>query len=218
VVEGDADAWRGEIDAARRAFAFLVEELGAAPPTVSAGMRECALIWTLPGAQVRLFFEAFAAPHLGVRIRSDEEPRRVLAELPLSLLVREALPPEEEALGALPAATDESLARLADLLRRAAADLLGGDRTRVTRLRAAAAADRRRRDRERFGTSTGETPRFAHRPTLAELFADVSNDGLRSPRAYQAVWDYDYARAEIAAFLGCDEAAVQALLDQWEGV
>jgi hypothetical protein len=138
-VEGDAGEWRDEIDAARRAFAFLTAELGAAPPTISAGQRECALTWTLPGVQVRLFFEAFAPAHLGVRLLSDEEPRRVLADLPLSLLLRDALPTAEgEAADALPAAPDESLERLADLLRRAGGDLLGGDRTRVTHLRRAA--------------------------------------------------------------------------------
>lgn len=217
-----ASAWTREIAAATEAFSFLATHFGAAPATVSAGQRECALTWALPRAAVRVFFEAFAPPCVGVRILSDDAPPRVLADLPLLLLVRDAAPGEEEALHAAEAAAgappDALLERLAGLVQRTAGDLLRGDRTRLPRLRQALATERRRRDKERFGTSTGETPRFDRRPTLAELFSDVTNEGLRSPRAYQAFWDWDYPLSEIAAFLGCDERAVQALLDSWDGL
>ena len=87
--------------------------------------------------------------------------------------------------------------RLTSELRRHAADLLRGERTRVPRLRRLRAAETRRENKESFGTSTGETPRFSGRPTLEELFADVTNEGLMTPRAYHAVWDYDYPLAKI---------------------
>jgi hypothetical protein len=211
-------AWSREIEAATRAFAFLVDELESAPPAVSAGPRECALTWVLADASVRVFFEPFALPHAGVRVFSAEEPRRALADLPLLLLVRDAAPAQEDVLRSLTGPPEETLPRLAGFVRRAAGDLLCGDRARLPRLLRAAADERRRRAREQFGTSTGESPRFDRRPSLAELFSDVTNEGLRAPRAYQAFWDYDYPLAAIATFLGCDEPAVQALLDVWDGV
>ena len=51
-----------------------------------------------------------------------------------------------------------------------------------------------------------------------ELFADVTNEGLKAPRAYQAYWDYDYPLDEIARFLGVGERQVQALLDEWDQI
>ena len=53
---------------------------------------------------------------------------------------------------------------------------------RPKRLRA---TEVRRESKETFGTSTRETPRFTGRPTLKELFADVANEGMKTPRAYQ---------------------------------
>ena len=114
------------------------------------------------------------------------------------------------------ASLEETLAVHAELLRRHAADLLRGKRTRVPRLRRRRAEEVRRDNKERFGTSTGETPRFSGRPPLEELFADVSNDGMKIPRAYQAYWDYAYSLAEIGRFLDVGEEEVQAMLDDWD--
>ena len=87
--------------------------------------------------------------------------------------------------------------------------------SRVPRLRRLRAAETRRENKETFGTSTGETPRFTGRPTLEELFGDVTNEGLVTPRIYQAFWDYAYSLAEIGRFLDLVEEEVQAMLDNW---
>ena len=43
--------------------------------------------------------------------------------------------------------------------------------------------------------------RFTGRPTLEEFFADVTNEGLVTTKAYQAYWGYAYSLAEIGRFL-----------------
>ena len=47
-----------------------------------------------------------------------------------------------------------------------------------------------------------------------ELFADVANEGMNTPRAYQAFWDHVYSLPEIGRFLDLEEE-VQAMLDDW---
>ena len=128
-------------------------------------------------------------------------------------VVQDRAPEEAARLLAEVASLEEALAVHAELLRRHAGDLLRGERTRVPRLRRLRAAETRYENKETFGTSTGETPRFAGRPTLDELFADVTNEGLVTPRAYQAYWDYAYSLAEIGRFLDLDEEETLAMLD-----
>jgi hypothetical protein len=111
-----------------------------------------------------------------------------------------------------------SLERHAELLRRHGQDLLEGDIARVPELRRVRAEDVRRRNKEAFGTSTGESPRFKERPSLEALFEDATNEGIREARAYQAYWDYEYNLAEIAAFLDVNESVVQAMLNNWDGI
>ena len=86
----------------------------------------------------------------------------------------------------------------------------------MPRLRRLQAAETRPENKKTFGTSTGETPRFTDRPNLKELFADVTNEGLVTPKAYQAYWDYAYLLAEIGRYLDLGEEEVQAMLDDWD--
>ncbi len=113
---------------------------------------------------------------------------------------------------------DDVLDRLADLTARYAADLLSGDFSSLPRLRHVRARQTREENIRTFGTSTGETPRFDHRPTLDELFADASNDGIVDARVYQGVWDHEYTLADLATFLGEPETAIQVRLDRWDGL
>ncbi len=97
-------------------------------------------------------------------------------------------------------------------------NLLVGDFSRRREFKRIRARRRRLDNQRRWGTATGETPRFDTRPTLAALFADSSNEGQLSARAYQAYWDYDYPLIEIAEFLDTGVNRVQSLLDAWDGI
>lgn len=136
-------------------------------------------------------------------------------------LLRDAHPEDEAQLVTLVqenAGLRKVLAAFAASLRRSGSDLLEGDYSRAKRLKRLRAEHERRANQEDWGTSTGETPRFSTRPTLEQLFADATNDGIRAARCYQAVWDYRFSLAELATFLTTDEGEVQRLLDQWEGI
>ena len=41
------------------------------------------------------------------------------------------------------------------------------------------------------------------------------NEGLVTPRVYQAYWDYAYSLAEVGRFLDLGEEEVQAMLNEW---
>jgi hypothetical protein len=170
-----------------------------------------------------LHFDAGAA-EIGAGIAeydvASPEPR-VRRTCPLAYLLGRREPDSADGLR-WPAIPGEPLAgalrRIADLLRRCAGDLLAGDFRLLDELCPLVAADRRADLTRRFGTSTGETPRFDRRPTLAELFSDVTADapGRRTPRCYQAVHDHGYSPAEVAAFLALSEPEVDALLAEWD--
>jgi hypothetical protein len=212
--------------AAEAAFADLRAQSGLEPlPAAGAPHeRENSVCFRNRFLRLDLFFEA-GAPEIGAGI-AEYDPAsaapRVRRTCPLAYVLRRRHP---EGKGALrwPREPGEPLAealrRIADLLRRHAADLLSGDFRLFDELCPLVAADRRADLKRRFGTSTGESPRFDRRPTLPELFSDVTADGpwLRVPRTCQAVHDYGYTPAEVATFLGLDEPAVHALLAEWDG-
>jgi hypothetical protein len=104
----------------------------------------------------------------------------------------------------------------ADLVQKWAADILSGDFSVFPILRVLGAVHTREENIKDFGTSTGETPRFTHRPTFEELFADAKNDGMVQARVYQAYWDYDYNIITIATYLAISEDDVKGMLAGWD--
>jgi hypothetical protein len=204
---------------AQEAFRFLVEDHGFELGKIHVSQWETAVVYTSPRARVSVNMDHLP---LGVNVSlglyEERAGRTLVDEHGLLHLVQDRAPDDAPGLIAEVGSLEQALALHSDLLRRHAADLLGGDLSRVPRLKGLRAAETRRRNKEEFGTSTGETPRFMGRPTLEELFADVTNEGLKAPRAYQAYWDYDYPLDEIARFLGVGERQVQALLDEWDHI
>lgn len=203
---------------AQEAFGFLIEDQGFELKDVLVGQRETAVIYVSPRARVSVLIDHLP---LGVNVAVglfEDATRKRVDQHSLYHLVQDRAPDEASRLRAKVESLEQALALNAAFLRRHAADLLGGERSRLARLRRHRAAETRRRNKEDFGTSTGETPRFTGRPTLEELFADVTNEGLNIPRAYQAHWDYGYPLAEIARFLDRTEEEIQAMLDRWDQI
>lgn len=217
----DGPVFRSFRQAAEAAFAFLVEEFGFRGPSVEALLREIHLLWIheAAGVSVAVSWELGGEPTLALWLREPSGRGRCFG---LDVLVADALGGPVASIQldrmALPAAgsPEARMAALAPLFRRHAADLLRGDRGRLPRLRTLLARTVRERNRLRYGTSTGESPRFSHRPTLQELFADARDPGLRPPRATQAIHDYAYRVDELADFLACPVADVETLLAEWE--
>jgi len=201
----------------KEAFGFLIEELGFELTDSHFGQRESSVTFrsTLVRVQVHVDHLPLGV-NVGVGLFEKKGQRTMVDEHGLVDVVRDQAPEEVVRLLAEVESREDALAVHAELLRRHAADLLRGERTRVPRLRRLRAAETRRENKETFGTSTGETPRFTGRPTLEELFADVTNEGRVIPRAYQAFWDYAYSLAKIGRFLDLGEKAVQAMLDEWD--
>jgi len=205
----------------RDCFGALEADLGFALDRIDVRQREFSARFVRGRVSVQLDHEFFYSASVAVRVRPGPEGGRG-GQFGLYALLRDAGPEAEQLLPTGPAKDDEALAdnlrRQAELLIEFGRDLLEGDLGRALRLRRIQAAEARRQNKEEFGTSTGESPRFSERPSLEALFSDAVVEGLKSPRAYQAFWDWDYPLAEIAAFLGTDEAGVQALLDEWDGI
>ena len=199
------------------AFSFLVEEFGFTLIDSHVGQRESSVTFSSPQTRVQIHVDHLPlSVNVGVGLFEKKGQRTMVDEHGLVDVVRDQAPEEAIRLVAVVESLEETLAVHAELLRRHAVDLLRGERTRVPRLRRLRAAEVRRWNTEYYGTSTGETPRFTRRPTLEELFADVTNEGLLTPRAYQAFWDYDYTLTEIGRFLDLGEDDVQAMLDDWD--
>lgn len=210
----------------RDSFGYLEQELGYELTDVVEDQREreVSISFARWPAFVRVCCTAPCSVSVQVgRFASQEADttRRVAENYWHIYLVRDAHPEDEGQLVTLvqeDAGLRKVLAAFAASLRRSGWDLLEGDYSRATRLKRLRAEDERRANQEEWGTSTGETPRFSTRPTLEQLFADATNDGIREARCYQAVWDYHFSLAELATFLAIDEEGVQRLLDQWERI
>ena len=199
------------------AFGFLIEDLGFELVDSHVGQRESSATFCSPLVRVQIHVDHLPlGVCVGVGLFEKRAQRTMVDEHGLLDVVRDQAPKEAARLVAEVESLEDALAVHAELLHRHAADLLRGERTRVPRLRRLRATETRRENKESFGTSTGETPRFTGRPTLEELFADVTNEGLVTPRAYQAYWDYAYSLAEIGRFLDLGEEEVQAMLDDWD--
>jgi len=105
---------------------------------------------------------------------------------------------------------------LCALIAERAGAILRGDVSSFAALLAARPARRRDDNRRRFGTTTGETPRFDHRPSLDELFSDATNDGMVTARVYQGVWDYRYGVVELATHLRETPEKIEQRLATWD--
>ncbi len=212
---------------AGRVLGFLVTEFGCTlvAPVGPPHPREASVFFRNATTSVHVHFDAFVPrPDVGLRrlARDPDGPQTV----PLARLVALRAPAAQPGVplaapipGPAPTAPPDleaALVEMGALLRQHAADVLRGDFRVFAELRPLLCAERRAENQRRFGTSTGESPRFTGRPTLAELFADLTTPWLRVPRAYQAVWDYGYSRAEIAAHLAISEPAVEELLAEWD--
>ncbi len=198
-------------------FSFLVAELGFAGPDTAAGGREISLLFKRGEVAVVLRYELGGEPSVGVSILPKGDRGRhfglpVIVAEHLGISDPHAVLPRWSSLQLEP-----YLAELAGLLKTHAIDILAGRQDRLPGLRRLQAQRARQHNQQRFGTATGETPRFPSRPSLPELFSDtLGNPGLVEPRAYQAVWDYGYSVAELADFLKRSNDDVTRLLSAWE--
>ena len=199
------------------AFSFLTKELDFERTEVRSGQREGHVRFVSPTTRVTVHLD-YSPLQLSTAVALFKEgtERRMVHEFGLELVVRDRNPGAADHLCGEVVSVGKAAASQADALRRYAADLLRGDRQRLPRLRRAQATEGRRQDKEEFGTSTGETPRFKSKPSLEELFADADDDELNTARTYQAFWDYGYTLDEIAAFLGETGQGIQARLDDWD--
>lgn len=201
--------------AASSVFSFLVTELGFSGPDTAADGREISLVFKRAEVAVVVHYELGGEPSVGVSILPKGDRGRHFG---LSVIVADRLGiPDPHA--ALPqwSSLQPYLAELADLLKTHAIDILAGHQERLPGLRRLQAQRKRQDNQERYGTATGETPRFPGRPSLPQLFSDtLGNPGLLEPRAYQAVWDYGYSVAELGDFLERSNDDIGRLLSAWE--
>jgi len=211
---GKADELLSTVD---EAFGFLTEEHGFERTDGHTGQRESHVRFMSETTRVTVHVDHLPLSiSTAIALFKEGSGRRLVHEFGLELVVRDRASDQADGLCGKVESFGEAVTRQAEALRRHAADLLRGERTRLPRLRQVLAAETRRWNKDEFGTSTGETPRFQERPNLEDLFADADNDGLNTARAYQAFWDYDYSLAEIAAFLEETVEQIQARLDDWD--
>ena len=208
-------SWRESV---LEAFGFLVTDFAFEVGFVQDDLREKSVTFKREDRYVVVQYEPFGPVCVTV---GYAEPGQVSQNFGLWFLVCDAHP-EEEARFNINAPVDSEalsamLERQAQALRRSGADMLRGDFSRAARIKQLQAEAQRRRNVAAFGTTTGEAPRFSERPTLEQLFADATNDGIVDARCYQAVWDYHFEIEEIAAFLKETPADVQQRLARWEG-
>lgn len=125
---------------------------------------------------------------------------------------------------------EERLRDYATLLRKSARDVLTGDFSIFPELKKLSAANRRKWNKEMFGTSSGESARFTTRPTLEQIFAGAKDRDLKLDRffgrklnqdrtdvcIYDSYWDHEYSIREIADFLNETEESIQHALDEYD--
>ncbi len=182
----------------RAAFDPIADRFGLAFESEDVGPREFTVRYENDVVRLRVVAEAGAAPSVMVGAKGG---------LIFGLSELGEVAPDEG-----------DFAVLADLTSRHASAILAGDFSAFDRLRRERAVRVREDNQARWGTATGETPRFDARPTLEDLFADATNEGIRTARAYQGHWDYAYTLEELATHLDESVADVQRRLDDWDGV
>lgn len=194
-------------------FAFLVADVGVVPAGETSSHRDIELPFARASLRVVVGYELGSEPWVYFAFMTTSGWQN----FGLHIVIEDRTGAREPLAQVATAATIQGKVQvLADLTREYGSHLWSGDTSSIPNLRRLRARFMREQNREMFGTSTGESPRFASRPTLAELFAEVANDDVRCARVYQAVWDYEYSHAEIGEFLGVPTADVQELLDRWE--
>jgi hypothetical protein len=203
---------------AAAAFQFLTGELGFKLTRAEDEPRESYAAFESAAVTVTIVLEPPDSVSVQVAQKATNQSGAARECHGLLFLVRDSSPELEPRLRELGQSIDDKLRTQAELLQRCGTDVLAGDFSRSPRLRRLRADETRRYNKETFGTSTGETPRFASRPALEALFADAQNQGMSVARVYQAYWDYAYSLDEIARFLGMDGPAIQAMLDKWDGL
>ena len=200
-------------DAVAKSFGFLVADLGFADAGETSSHRDIEVTFVLGPVRVVVGYELGSEPWVYFDLMTADGRQ----SFGLHLVVEDRSGTQESLARVAAASSVPSKVQvLADLTREYGHPLLSGDRSSIQNLRRLRARFMREQNRQMFGTSTGEAPRFTTRPTLPELFADAPNDDIRCARAYQAVWDYEYSDAEIGAFLEIAMDDVQELLDRWE--
>ncbi len=198
-------------DAAAR-FMTVASSHGLPGPDTRCYSREATVTFASETVLLQIHLEAGCDPYVTVGAKQGEQ-------FGLNQIVGDQAPERAERLLRAPGETEgDLLERLADLTHELAADILSGDFSSFPRLRRVRARMTREENIRDWGTSTGETPRFDHRPTLDELFADADNDGLVDARVYQGIWDFGYGQGELASYLGSTEAEIQMRLDRWDGL
>jgi hypothetical protein len=203
----------------RKSFGFLERDLGFKLGSVDVGQREASAVLLRERVLVRVSFEDGRVTGLGIGQTAAIGETRLVENYGLHTVILSAHPEFDLAtLTGAGRSVEQQLERWAQALNQYGAALLRGDFSRRDEFKRHRAKQCRLDNQERWGTATGETPRFEHRPSLPDLFADVTNDGQRWARSYQAVWDYEYSLEAIGAFLGVSVAEVQAMLDEWEGI
>ena len=125
---------------------------------------------------------------------------------------------------------EERLREYAIFLKESARDVLTGDFSVFPELKKLTDQNRRKKNKEMFGTSTGESARFSTRPTLEQLFEgakDVDpelerlfggkiNQDKTVSRIYEAYWDHEFSVAEIARYLNETEESILQQLEQYD--
>jgi hypothetical protein len=125
---------------------------------------------------------------------------------------------------------EQRLREYAIFLRESAHDVLTGDFSVFPELKKLAARNRREKNKEIFGTSTGESARFSTRPTLAQVFEGAKqvdpelerlfggklNQDKTDSRIYEAYWDHEFSIPEIADYLKETEESIQQQLDRYD--
>ena len=125
---------------------------------------------------------------------------------------------------------EQLLREYATLLRENARDVLTGDFSIFPELKKLAAANRRKWNKEMFGTYSGGSPRFSSHPTLEQVFAgakdvdpelerlfgDKINQDKTDSYIYEAYWDHRYSIREIGDFLKETEETIKRKLDEYD--
>jgi len=199
--------------AVARSFQFLLSDFGFAPAGETASYRDIVIRFSHAPAGVGVGYELGSEPWVYFDVVGPTGRQ----DFGLHVVIEDRLGTQAplDHVAAAPA-IDSKVQVLANLTREYGEALLRGDVSSAGRLQTLRAKFRRELNRQTFGTSTGETPRFATRPTLPQLFSETTDEDIRCARAYQAVWDYSYSNAEVGEFLGRTVDEVQNLLDRWE--
>jgi hypothetical protein len=210
---GRKDSFDEFRQAVASSFSYLVTDFGFVRAGETSSSRDAEVAFANDSARVVLGYELDSEPWVYFEVMTSAGRQKV----GLHVIVQDRTGSQvlDDRMTAAPS-LQSKVQVLADLTQEHAHSLLSGDTSSISRLLKLSAKLMRERNREMFGTSTGETPRFASRPTLAELFADATDDDMKCPRAYQAVWDYEYSTSEISEFLGISPAGVDELLQRWE--